>query len=299
MLTMYCNGVTLGTPPQRKQIISASPKRGETKGWTTTATRNNTKFLYSVDTQALTGYGVAFTFTVKELPPSPADWNRLRDSFLQHCRRMGLIRYHWVTEWQRRGVPHLHGCLYFDSPKTLNDMRHLSSHWCKLAKKYGASYLGQHVVPIQSATGWLNYLSKHASRGVKHYQRASKPASWLNTGRVWGKGGDWPVNAVYAQLDRPTYWILRRLIKNWRKSDARVIRKGIVYASRISRSRRVLKCSNRGASSCRGMSEWIPQELSLMMLAASSAILKHQHTRENRVPTVNDRLRAYKRKRAA
>jgi len=39
-------------------------------------------------------------------------WTRLVKTLLQRLRRAGLLRWHWVVEWQRRGVPHLHLAVY-------------------------------------------------------------------------------------------------------------------------------------------------------------------------------------------
>jgi hypothetical protein len=59
--------------------------------------------------------------------------------------------------------------------------------WLSLAAAYGAGEVGQAVVPITGALGWSKYLSKHASRGVAHYQRQGTPPGWTKTGRLWGK----------------------------------------------------------------------------------------------------------------
>lgn len=66
------------------------------------------------------------------------------------------------------------------------------AEWLRLAAPYGAASISQDFVPITGATGWLKYLSKHASRGVAHYQRQGKPAGWESTGRLWGKGESGP-----------------------------------------------------------------------------------------------------------
>ncbi|WP_213061820.1 hypothetical protein, partial [Escherichia coli] len=72
-------------------------KRGEVKGWSKTASRNNTKFLRSVYVPALTGAAVAFTLTIRDCPPTSADWKILRETFIKRLRRAGLVRLHWLT----------------------------------------------------------------------------------------------------------------------------------------------------------------------------------------------------------
>ncbi|WP_213058401.1 rolling circle replication-associated protein, partial [Escherichia coli] len=110
-LKLYHNGLTAGIPPMKNNHERA--KRGEVKGWSKSASRNNTKFLRSVHVPDLTGAAVAFTLTIRDCPPSSEDWKILRENFIKRLRRAGMVRLHWLTEWQQRGVPHLHGIAYF------------------------------------------------------------------------------------------------------------------------------------------------------------------------------------------
>lgn len=285
MLKVYSNGLTLSLP--RKTTTSKPGIKSKSVGWSESSTRSNTQFLYSVDTNNLTGFGYAFTFTIRDLPETPSKWYLIRQKFIQRCKRMGLIRYHWVTEWQRRGVPHLHGCLYFDRELTWNEIQKLTSHWCKSADKYVANYKAQDVKKIDSAVGWLKYLAKHGSRSKYHYQRSSKPSSWDSSGRVWGKGGEWPQKLVQADLDTSDYYIFRRLAKRWRIADSRtnqpvnhngytlypdhplyrqIFPNGYKNTRRIKQAKTSLK-GNREQSSVRGMSEWIGEQTAFQMLS--------------------------------
>ena len=133
-----------------------------------------------------------------------------------------MTRYHLVTEWQRRGMPHLHMAVWFHG---LDRSSHgslqavlggsgpngsiiegvdiplgtdLINLWLKIASEGSPSRVSQDVKPITSedAGHWLQYLAKHAVRGVSNYQRHSSniPKEWKGaTGRVWRKGGDWPI----------------------------------------------------------------------------------------------------------
>ena len=92
MLKIYSNGLTLGVPPSKP--VLPENRGGAFTGWSDTSTRANTTFLYSVDSSALDGFGYAFTFTLRDLPPTPKDWYNIRDKFIKRCQRMGLVRYH-------------------------------------------------------------------------------------------------------------------------------------------------------------------------------------------------------------
>lgn len=244
--------------------------RGEVQGWSHGATRRNTEFLMSVIETRLNGYGVAVTLTVRDCPPTADDWHRLRRAWIERMRRAGMIRLHWVTEWQRRGVPHLHGAIWFPSRELAIAAEPLEA-WVEVAGKYGAELRGQHARRIDGPVGWFQYLSKHAARGVKHYQRTSEniPEGWQKkTGRVWGKSGDWPVQeAVRFNLQDHHgdggWFAFRRLVRSWRRADARA--SGDRH--RIRSARRMLKCSDQGRSRLIGFMEWMPHEVQMALLA--------------------------------
>lgn len=182
-------------------------------------------------------------------------------------RRAGMIRLHWVTEWQRRGVPHLHGAIWFpDRDSALGVL----DAWVAVAEKYGAGISGQHARKIDGPIGWFQYMAKHAARGVKHYQRNPDniPESWkAKTGRVWGKVGDWPVQeAVKVNLQDQHgdggWFAFRRLIRSWRRADARA--DGNRW--RIRSARQMLRCPDQARSRVIGFMEWVPFHVQMAML---------------------------------
>ncbi|KPB98071.1 putative replication protein [Pseudomonas amygdali pv. lachrymans] len=178
-------------------------------------------------------------------------------------QRMGMIRLHWVTEWQRRGVPHLHCAIWF--PPGAHTRALIA--WSELTAAYGSTSRGQHGREIEGAVGWFQYLSKHASRGVKHYQRSSAnlPPAWQKkTGRMWGHWGDWPVReSIRLELEMDGFHALRRLVRSWRLADARA--SGDRYRIRSARS--MLTSNSPEQSAVRGISEWIPEPLQDAFLA--------------------------------
>lgn len=266
VLKSYRHGLTAGVAPN----MNDHPRtlRGEVSGWSEGATRRNTAFLRSICEDRLTGAGVAFTLTLRECPPTSEVWHRLRRAWEMRMVRAGMIRLHWVTEWQRRGVPHLHGAIWWP------DAYHLSpiiDAWCAVAAAFGAAERGQHARKIDGAVGWFQYLSKHAARGVKHYQRSGDniPDGWKGrTGRVWGKSGDWPVReAIRINLQDQHgdggFFAFRRLVRSWRIADARS--SGDAY--RLRQARGMLTCHDLGSSRVRGVSEWISQGVTDALLA--------------------------------
>lgn len=268
MLKLYRHGVTMGTPPSKNDHLRA--KRAEVTGWSESATRRMIQFLRSVDETSLpitpsgdSLQGYAVTLTVRDCPPSSDDWKRLRNAYIDRLRRMGLYRLHWVTEWQRRGVPHLHGAIWLPSSVSWGD---LLFHWCQVAEKYGASLRGQYCLEINDAIGWFKYLSKHSARGVQHYQRNPEniPPEWQKkTGRVWGKVGIWDTHEpVEFSISGPAYYRLRRIIRSWRVADAR--RAGNRW--RVKSAKGMLRSHKRQLSDVRGVSEWLEMGPSLQIL---------------------------------
>ncbi len=237
--------------------------------------RRHTRWLYAVNPEALSSpadglVGVSLTLTVARCPETPADWEALRRAWLKAVQRAGVVRLHWVVEWQARGVPHMHLALYCPSDRSAEEWGAIAIvAWLQRAgETYGARVSGQDWNEIEGPLGWLQYLSKHAARGVAHYQRQGKPAAWENTGRLWGYTGDWPVVEPWTiDAEWAAFYRLRRVVRLWRTADAR---KALQAAKtpeearkarrRITYARHMLRCPDRSLSPVRGVSEWIPLE---------------------------------------
>jgi hypothetical protein len=274
-LSLYRHGATMG----KGNPSAVPPVRTEVVGWSAHAIRRNLLFLYSVDERRLEGLsGLALTLTVRECPPSPKDWQRARDAFLACLRRSGVVLVHWVTEWQRRGVPHLHLAAYW-SPDRPSVPRDLVAAWLRISAPYGPRARGQHSHAIYDVLGWNQYVSKHAARGLHHYQRHPEnvPQAWQgrSTGRMWGKLGDWPlVEPDRFELDQAGFWRFRRVVRSWRRADARrsIQVRGmppgvlVVDSRRMRSARRMLRCPVERLSAVRGISEWMPSSLASRVL---------------------------------
>lgn len=278
----YANGATMG----RGNNAPKGGKRGCVNGWSRSAVRRHLEFLYSVDVPRLDGSGYGVTLTVRNTPPTHTEWMSLLQKLLREFRAAGLSRWHWVVEWQRRGTPHLHLAVYAPagwtppgSPITDNVGDWTVSVWLRLAAPYGAGQIAQMVVPITGPAGWLKYLSKHASRGVAHYQRQGKPAGWQSTGRLWGKSSTgWPrVEPIHGQMDDPTFRRMRRMVRSYVVAEARsallAARPGTpAHAAarrRLTWARHMLRCNDRSLSAVRGFSGWVPGPALVSMALAA------------------------------
>lgn len=291
VISILPNGTTSGNP----NIMGNKnpPLRSETIGWNYQVSARLKKWLYSIPVDSLDGQGLAFTLTVKDCPEHSEDWAKLRDQFLKRMMRKDCIRIQWLTEWQRRGVPHLHGIAYFSIPMNPDK---LVRDWLDLSNKYGSGKPAQDCKPITSVLGWLDYLCKHAARSAVHYQRSPEnvPAGWNKTGRMWGYRGDWvKMESIQFEIDQEGFNKYRRIAKALHHSKVRQrlnkavqsTIKSIPYMTvpvclkqyiRLSNkslfrefrsSRKSLQTSDVNMGRMMGTSDWIDQEQSLRIIA--------------------------------
>lgn len=268
-LKVYPNGLTAGIPgkpPQTRGI------KAEVRGWSRASVRSFLRFLYALDlcdVMADAGNSppdallVGFTLTVRDVPPTPDRWKRLRESFFRSAKRHHVQRLIWLTEWQGRGAPHLHGIAILPAELSPGDFCAL---WLSVASEFRPTAPNQHARPIYDATGWAEYLGKHSARGVHHYQRARRniPAGWKGrTGRMWGRMGVWNIrDPVPVTCDRRTFYRLRRVLRAKAISEARAARRW--RSLRFCRAS--LKCPDPVLSRIRGVSQFIDHSQVLAIL---------------------------------
>lgn len=240
-------------------------RRGEVKGWSAAAARRHVKFLQGVDVGALDGVGYAVTLTLREIPESATEWSRMRDVWLKRMGRLGMVRVHWVTEWQKRGAPHLHAAVYFPERLTATGRLDLIRSWLAIAGDHGAQVWGQRVEELTDAAAWGRYCAKHSARSSSHAQRQGMPPGWTKSGRLWGQGGAWPRRELTFAVDMAAFHQLRRLTRSWRIADARQEREPATRRRREILARRCLSRSTRG-SAVWGMREWVPEHVTLAMV---------------------------------
>jgi hypothetical protein len=263
-ITVLPNGVTASCP--RYGPLSVEPvKRGAVGGWSIQATRRLRRWLYSVDGEALTGQGYAMTLTVRDLPATPAEWAAARRAFLERLRREGLLRYQWLTEFQMRRVPHLHGMVFFPEA-SVGLAERVVEHWLAAAAPWRPAARSQSVTPVWGLPGWLQYQAKHSARGVRHYQRANVPEAWESgTGRLWGAGGEWPLRESPLEVDMATFHRMRRGMRSYLLSGARAEQDW----RRVGWCRRMLSDPERARSSVRAVGEFCPESVSWGLLHAA------------------------------
>lgn len=231
-------------------------KRGNASGWSPGAARRNTAFLRSVDETSLDGIGLALTLTLRNCPESKGEWQAILQAWIERQKRAGVIRLHWVMEFQRRGVPHLHVAAWYeperikapsaeaweaaDAAMIHQDMRRAGllhqqaarkavADWLEVASSCEPGAKGQQARPIDGPVGWFQYLAKHCGRGRNHYQRQqeSHPEGWEGSPRVWGRVGAWNVlDAASVDLTVNQFYRLRRLVRSQRVARARAAAHG-------------------------------------------------------------------------
>lgn len=280
-VTLMPSGINASVPSPHKRSPGL---RGKCTGWSPGACRRNARFLRSARIDKLPRIGITLTLTVRDLPASAHEWSRIRNLWLNRVRASGAICFHWVTEWTRRGVPHLHAVVFYD-------LRHwnenwtlqwdLTDEWTAITAHLGSGPQGQCAKKMTEASGWFQYVAKHSARGAAHYQRqmASLPDTWDTVGRVWGKGGDWETSEIDVDVSMEVFHQLRRLVRGWlvaqaRSDLARERRYG--KAKRIEAAERrivhaagMLRCHKRGLSTVRGLGHWVNGDAQEELLSAA------------------------------
>ena len=139
--------------------------------------------------------------------------------------------------------------------------------WLEIARAYRPAWIGQDLSPTLSAAAWGKYVAKHSARSAGHYQRARMPAGWKNSGRLWGRSQTgWPTRSEKYSIDSAGGHQFRRMVKAWRLADARKEKDPRTRARRISSARRMLKAPEGWVGRVRGVSEWVPESVTVEMI---------------------------------
>src|SRR5690606_6954034 len=130
VLTLQAEGCKIGMSG-RGSHENLIPRRNQSGRWSAQSMHRNNDFLHEDVAKALPSAGLAFTGTVRDCPFTSEDWHKALKAFWMRLKRMGCVLIHWVIEWQRRGVPHLHCSLFFDNPAPDIPML-IKRHWLDL-----------------------------------------------------------------------------------------------------------------------------------------------------------------------
>lgn len=239
--------------------------RGIVNGWSLGSSRRLYATLWSIDSTKLGEDGWAITLTVKDTPPNADEWHAARRAFQMRLSRAGIEQQQWVIEWTRKKTPHLHMAVF--GPGNVDELAVVA--WLQIcqARGWSASFKAQHIVRITGANGWLQYVSKHAARGVHHYQREGAPEGWDKTGRLWGITDNWPRELpIEVELERWQFHRYRRLVIAYQRK--RMIASGV-------KPYRALKLGTRfgdkESGAMMGVSGWIPDSISTELLNLAAA----------------------------
>lgn len=256
-VSIYPGGTSGGFAGTGRTANDGGKPRDAVKGWSAGSARRLVSWLWSVDPSMLGDDGLAVTLTMGGRPDSAQTWHRARKQLMERLSYRGATSQHWVVEWTAKGRPHLHMAVY---GSTIAD---IVVAWLDICRKldWPATYGAQHIVPITGAPGWLEYLAKHASRGVAHYQRQGMAEGWEKSGRLWGHWGDWPVMPpVEVELTDPQFWRYRRALRRYQVARLR-------NAGAFSASRKVgRRHGDREKGRMMGTSGWVPEDVSYRLL---------------------------------
>lgn len=261
------------------------PKRGNVGGWSLGASRRNASFLMSIDRKAINCDMAFLTLTLRDIPATSKEWQRLVKTHCDWIMERGCSYLHWVVEWQKRGAPHLHMVVAFDHKLPVKVAVGLTGNWLRLTEPYGSLPRSQRCDPINDIQAQMFvYVAKHSSRTAAHYQRQAHtmPPGWENTGKMWGKRGNWPVSESTFETDKIGWVRLRRMLRSYGKSEARkrLARSKNSNAQshkiksdikRLVAARTCLKRNTRNVAEVTPISMWAPQETTLRMVQAVQA----------------------------
>lgn len=269
VLRSYPNGAAYsrphaGTPPT---VI-----RGKTTGWNKQTGSRFNRFLMSIDVEKIYQDGgqlYGFTLTIAQTPATPEDWSSLRDRWLKRLsRRLPHSSVIWLTEFQRRGTPHLHGVIAAlpGDAAAVDDL--VGRDWPELANvgaEKATRAVAQYVTPLHKASGWLQYMTKHLQRGSAHYQRATLPEGWEKSGRIWGSSKGWPTSETVYRLSNVGWFELRRLMHSyaWAQTASLHLPDRVRARKYLAKRKRA---GGRESSAFIGGSEWVPPEVQQRMI---------------------------------
>lgn len=267
-VTIRRNGVSAGVAGPGRRPDDGGARRGDVVGWSVGAARRNTAWLQSVDGDGLPPVGLALTLTMGGWPATSHEFHAARRAFLAAAAREGWVLQHWVVESTALGRPHLHLALYGGSARP-SARWVLVLKWLRICDRRGWAVQdrAQTAEPITGLIGWLQYVSKHGSRGVSHYQRSTPVEGWETTGRLWGHTANWPTPPpLEYELSEAEFFRFRRLAVAVTRSRMRA--RGM-STTRVLRVGSQLRNPDPKISRRAGIGYWMDRDLADALVSAS------------------------------
>lgn len=178
--------------------------------------------------------------------------------------------------WQARPVTHCIPQAQWVTDAVIANAVYVA--WQRAAAPLPCDVRAQHIERIEALSGWQAYVAKHCARGITHYQRLATvlPKGWTSSGRLWGKGGNWPARSDNLELDDTSYFRLRRVLRKWllakakfnaarafgRKQD--LARQDLKYLRKAGSKKRAESEKQRDKktlSSVFGLSSFVPRDM--------------------------------------
>jgi hypothetical protein len=165
------------------------------------------------------------------------DWKGHLAAFRKRLFRAypDLIACIWKLEFQKRGAPHFHLVLLFDSAHTrLKVQRRCRSMWADILSADDGGNHGRHGAKLETmygeGSGLMAYLSKYMTKGDYIPEQYAESG----TGRIWGVWGKLPSHYVarVSFHSRDDWFTFIRRVRSWGRCKSRYLAKfksGMVF----------------------------------------------------------------------
>jgi hypothetical protein len=209
-------------PPRLTGPVKGGGRRGQVRGWSAASRR---RMLFAVGSLDFAGFverhggrWVSMTLTYHLDDPGPDRFALDRYNFIKRLsRRQGYERWIWKVEFQRRGMVHMHLCVWVPS----NTARYLADLRRWTWNNWEAVTGGHNGVDVRwsKAADFARYLAADWSADAKGYQYRV-PDSWDKVGRWWGITGIYGAWAT-RRLTRAEFFTVHRVMRRYRRSQVR------------------------------------------------------------------------------
>jgi len=222
--------------------------------------------------------------------PAPVEGKRQLGRWLEGLTRRG-IRYLWVLEWQRRGVPHYHvwldrtfaDCPLSDDKNRQNSWRPLMESWLRLSgqsEDRAAAAFGLHQ---KSYVDWeIRVGNNYAAKYAQKQQQKGLPPGVETYGRWWGcsRGVNLPESVRIIDVDP--------------ESPDCQLTESVIYRRQVRRATAAWKGRHRSGNTLRGLSYSACPSRQVALSALEAAFLPRKKTSPDFDRFCRERARRYR-----